>query len=95
MLLYKLDDLKYLSREMMSFPILRAHFDGQHIVLDEPFELPVNVPLAVSILKEPIPYELAPDLESERAEWLRFSAQGLARAYSDDEPEYSEADIIR
>jgi hypothetical protein len=79
----------------MSLPILRAHFDGQHIVLDEPFTLPVNVPLAVSILQEPIAYKDAPDLETERAEWLRFSAQGIARAYSDDEPEYSEADIIR
>lgn len=78
----------------MSLPILRAHFDGQHIVLDEPFTLPLNVPLAVSILQEPIPYEHASDLESERAEWDRLAAQCLARAYSDSEPEYSVDDII-
>ena len=29
----------------------------------------------------------------ERAEWFGFAAQGLAAAYSDDEPEYTEAVI--
>ena len=79
----------------MPLKVLRAHFDGQHIVLDEPFELPTNVPFFVTILNEQIPYEHAPDLETERAEWNRFAAQSLARAYSDSEPEYSEDDIIR
>ncbi len=31
--------------------------------------------------------------EDEAAEWARFSAQNLARAYGDDEPEYTEADL--
>ena len=29
----------------------------------------------------------------ERAEWFAFAGQELAGAYSDDEPEYTEADI--
>ena len=30
---------------------LNAHFDGQHIQLDEPFELPRNAQLLVTVLK--------------------------------------------
>jgi hypothetical protein len=45
--------------------------------------------------EEAITYELHASFEEERAEWIRFSAQCLARAYSDSEPEYSDVDIIR
>ena len=31
--------------------------------------------------------------EAEREEWFRFSTQNLARAYGDDEPEYTLADV--
>ena len=31
--------------------------------------------------------------EAERRDWLRLSAQGLERAYGDDEPEYTDADL--
>ena len=34
-----------------------------------------------------------PDKDEEAAEWARFSAQQLARAYGDNEPEYTEADL--
>jgi hypothetical protein len=64
---------------------LRAHFDGEHILLDEPFDLPCNVPLMVTVL--------APSLEEERSEWARLAAATLARAYGDDEPEYSLSDV--
>jgi hypothetical protein len=30
----------------------------------------------------------------EKEEWSAFSLQALARAYSDDEPEYTDADIL-
>lgn len=60
---------------------LSAHFDGERIQLDEPFELPADARLLVTILPE-----VSVDLE--RAEWYAFSKQGLARAYSDDEPDY-------
>jgi hypothetical protein len=69
---------------------LRAHYDGEHIVLDEPFELPTNAPLTVTVLA-PAPSEH--DRERERASWAALSAQSLARAYGDEEPEYTIADL--
>lgn len=66
----------------MSAVAVKAHFDGQHIQLDQPFELPVNVPLTV----------LVPDmtaLHADHEEWLAFAAEGLAAAYGDNEPEYT------
>jgi threonine/homoserine efflux transporter RhtA len=65
---------------------LRAHFDGQHIQLDEPFELERNTPLAVTVLPE----EEARDLT-----WSALSVAGLEAAYGDAEPEYSVDLIVR
>jgi len=65
---------------------LKAHYDGEAIRLDEPFDLPEGAKLIVTVL------ELAPD--EERAGWLNLSARGLARAYGDSEPEYSSADLL-
>lgn len=62
---------------------LKAHYDGEHIVLDEPFELHANASLMVTVF--------APD--AERSDWATLGAQGLARAYGDDEPEYTMADL--
>ena len=67
---------------------LRAHYDGEHIVLDEPFEIPKNSPLAVVVLA---PAELGHD--QERPEWVSLNARSLVRAYGDDEPEYTPADL--
>jgi hypothetical protein len=64
---------------------LKAHFDGERIQLDEPFDLPTNTPLMVTVL--------TPELESERADWSRAAAAALARAYGDNEPEYGPSDI--
>jgi len=72
----------------MSTAILKAHFDGEHIVLDEPFPLPLNALLAVTVLSPS-----TPEHDSERAEWAALSAQSLARAYGDDEPEYTLDDL--
>ncbi len=69
---------------------LRAHYDGKHIVLDEPFEIPANAPLAVTVLAPDAP---AHDRERERASWAAINAWSLARAYGDDEPEYTVADL--
>ena len=68
--------------------ILKAHYDGERIVLDEPFDLPTDSPLMVTVL--PKEDEL---LSRERAQWAALAAQSLARAYGEDEPEYSLADI--
>jgi hypothetical protein len=73
--------------ENMEAISLRAHFDGECILLDEPFPLLPNTPLLVTVL--------TPELAAEREEWSRIAAQGLGRAYADDEPEYSAADVKR
>ncbi len=65
---------------------LRAHFDGRQILLDEPFELEPNTKLIVTILPE--------SSGEEREDWTRLSLESLARAYGDDEPEYS-LDLIQ
>lgn len=62
---------------------LRAHFDGQHIVLDEPSDLPTDTPLVVLAVQQ---NDLA--LDAERREWVAFSLKNLARAYGPNEPEY-------
>ena len=59
-----------------------AHFDGERICLDEPFDLEPNAKLIVTIL---------PGRESdiEYAAWLHLSGQRLKDAYGENEPEYS------
>ncbi len=61
---------------------LQAHFDGEHIVLDEPFDLPVHTPLMVTLL--PAPVQTEPD--SEEA-WLRAVAASDAFAFLADPAE--------
>lgn len=63
---------------------LPAHFDGERIVLDEPYELPPNVPLVVTVL---------PVDDPERRAWHEAGARALARAYGDDEPDYTLDDL--
>lgn len=64
---------------------LSAHFDGQQIVLDEPYPLAPHASLTVVVL---------PEDDQERDDWARFGLQNLARAYGDDEPEYT-LDMIK
>lgn len=70
----------------METKTLRAHFDGSQILLDEPFELEPNVELIITVLPK--------SSAEEREDWTRLSLESLARAYSDDEPEYS-LDLIK
>ncbi|MDQ5824448.1 MAG: hypothetical protein M3441_09620 [Chloroflexota bacterium] len=67
----------------MDAKTLRAHFDGQQIVLDEPFELEPDTELLVTVL----PRE-QPDEDDERQAWLRLGEKRLQDAYDEDEPEY-------
>ena len=69
---------------------LKAHYDGEHIVLDEPFEIPIDTPLMVTVLAS---VRSERDLERERTSWAALSAGNLAQAYGDDEPEYTVADL--
>ncbi len=71
----------------MSMVTLKAHYDGEKVCLDEPIELAPNTPVLVTI---PQPDEDDPF----RQEWFAQAKAVFARAYSDDEPDYSEA-LIR
>jgi hypothetical protein len=62
---------------------LTAHFDGEKVQFDEPCQLDANARLVVVVLP--------PD--DERQAWSRFSAGQLAKAYGDNEPEYTAADL--
>ena len=66
----------------MSLRTLRAHFDGQHIRLDELGDLEPDTQLLVTVLQDQKPDE-------EREAWLFLSSKGLERAYGEDEVEYS------
>jgi len=61
---------------------LLAHFDGERICLDEPFDLEPNTKLIVTVLPKQEP-------DSEHEGWLILSGQRLEDAYGEDEPEYS------
>ncbi len=63
----------------MSLVSLPAHFDGQHIVLDEAFDIAPDAKLLVTVLEPK---------DDERADWLHFLHQNLERAYGDNEPDY-------
>ena len=62
---------------------LSAHFDGEKIQLDEPYHLPENTRLVVVVLPS----------DDERQEWSRLANRQLAKAYGEDEPEYTTADL--
>lgn len=66
---------------------LTAHYDGDRIQLDEPFALSADARLLVTILP-------ADPADTERQDWSALSKAGLARAYSDDEPDYP-ASLVR
>jgi hypothetical protein len=71
---------------LMATLTLKAHFDGQQIRLDEPFDLPKDAELLVTI----VPTDTTVD--AERRSWYELCKQSLGRCYGDDEPEYSLAD---
>ena len=66
---------------------LHAHYNGEHIVLDDPYELPANASLMVTLLPS------TPDVDSEDA-WLRAAASSDAFAFLADPAEdiYTAAD---
>jgi hypothetical protein len=71
--------------ECMPPVALKAHFNGKQIVLDEPFDLPLNSRLILTVLSK--------EKSSEDAQWPGAAAHALASAYGDDEPDYSAAEI--
>ena len=67
---------------------LKAHYDGERIQLDEPFDIPRNATLLVTVLS-------SPERDGDRVAWVAASRAALSRAFADDEPEYTPADIRR
>ncbi len=66
---------------------LKAHYDGKRIILDEPFEIPPNSPLMVTVL---------PATEAVVGEdWILAARKALSAAYGTDEPDYSTEDLRR
>ena len=59
---------------------LQAHYDGRHIVLDEPYDLPANASLMVTVLPS------SSDTDSEEA-WLRAASSSDAFAFLADPAE--------
>jgi hypothetical protein len=66
---------------------LKAHYDGRSIMLDEPYELPPNARLLVTVV--------TPSPDAEREAWGRLGGEVLARAYGGDEPDYGPDDVRR
>ena len=75
------------SCQAMPTVALQAHFDGKHIVLDEPYDLPANASLMVTLLPS------SPDEDTEEA-WLKAAASSDAFAFLADPAEdiYSPTD---
>lgn len=71
----------------MPIVALPAHFDGERICLDEPFELEPDTKLIVTILPKH-------GTDHEHKSWLLLSGQRLENAYGDNEPDYS-SDLIK
>jgi len=59
---------------------LRAHFDGEHIQLDEPCDLAQDTPVMILVRSE--------EEDDERDEWGTAAGLLLENAYGEDEPEY-------
>lgn len=64
---------------------LKAHYDGERILLDEPFDIAPNTPLVVTVLSG------AEAIVGE--DWIRRAKVGLGTAYGPEEPEYTASDL--
>ena len=58
-----------------------AHFDGQHIHLDEPHQLKQSDRLFVVVLQNE-------SNDEDRSDWTKLSLQALEKAYGENEPDY-------
>lgn len=59
---------------------LHGHYDGSQIQIDDPFDIQPNTKVLITIVSTD---------DAEKMAWHNFSTQGLAAAYSNDEPEYA------
>ena len=68
----------------MNAVTFKARYDGKQVCFDEPCRLSPDTRLLVTVIP-------GDTLEDERMAWLAASQANFARAYSDDEPDYSNA----
>ena len=61
---------------------IKAHFDGDRILLDEPYQLPVRTPLMVTVLPA-----AAPQDADHEENWLRAATASEAFAFLADSAE--------
>ncbi len=66
----------------MNVVTLKAHYDGKRVCLDEPCDLPPDTRLLVVVVPDPE--------QRFREDWYELSRRSLARAYGEDEPDYSD-----
>lgn len=69
----------------MSAAVIKAHWDGEHVVLDDPADIPPNARLIVTVLSA--------DAVQASDDWALAARLGIARAYSASEPDYSSSDV--
>ncbi|MBO9997723.1 MAG: hypothetical protein J7641_01745 [Cyanobacteria bacterium SID2] len=55
---------------------LSGYFDGESIRLDEPYNLPPNTKVIITVI---------PEETSERESWLNWSIQALNNAYGEED----------
>lgn len=61
--------------------LIKAHFDGENVALDEPCDLASGARVFVLVL------------EDDEADFRDLAYRSLARAYGEDEPEYRLEDL--
>jgi hypothetical protein len=66
---------------VMDVITLPAHFDGEQIRLDEPYELEPNTQLLITIVPKR-------QTDEEQEAWLHLSKMSLENAYGEDEDDY-------
>ena len=66
---------------------LQGHVKNGAIIPDVPIVLPEGAAVQIEVLSSAA-------ANAAIADWRQLSAEGLARAFGDNEPEYSAADIV-
>lgn len=72
----------------MSAVTLKAHFNGKHIILDEPYPLAPDSQLIVTMFPP-----ASGDLANARDALAEAAARQLSRAFGEAEPKYTVADL--
>jgi len=71
-----------MGEHTMNLVAVHAHFDGERIHLDEPYQLEPETQLLIIVLPKSSHLD-------ERNDWLSLAQNALENAYGHDEPEYS------